>query len=112
MRSTVVLWLLTITLGVAASARASSTCLSVLTADELRELDLMIIPARPYSAHLSEAVDGDTAQGAVKRLIRTDIEKLRGAIAHPFIGAVRSIQSQEDIAALKAWLNANPSAEL
>src|ERR1700730_3733046 len=72
----------------------------------------MVFPAHPYSAHLSEAVDGDAAQGAVRRLTRKDIEKLRGAIAHPFAGPVSEIRSQEEIAALKAWLNANPSAEL
>jgi hypothetical protein len=103
---------LTVALNVVPAARASSTCSSVLTADQLRELNLMVVPAHPYSAHLSEAVDGDTARGTVKRLNRTDIEKLRGAIAHPFVGAVRDVRSQDDIAALKAWLNANPSAEL
>jgi hypothetical protein len=94
------------------AARASSTCASVLTADQLRELDLMIVPAHPYSAHLNEAVDGDVAQGMVKRLTTTDIEKLRDAIAHPFVGAVTDIRSQQDIAALKGWLASNPSAEL
>jgi len=104
---------LAVALNLVQAAGASSRCTSVLTADELRELNLMIVPAHPYSAHLSEAVDGDTAQGAVKRLTRTDIEKLRGAIAHPFTGAVRDVvRSQEDIAALKAWLTANPSTEL
>jgi hypothetical protein len=113
MRNTsIVLLLLTITLNVASPAQANSTCSSVLTADQLRELDLMIFPAHPYSAHLSDAVDGDTAQGAVRRLTRTDIEKLRGAIAHPFTGAVSDVRSQETIAALKAWLNGDPSAEL
>jgi hypothetical protein len=113
MRSTsIVLLSLTITLTVTAPAWANSTCLSVLTADQLRELDIMIFPAHPNSAHLIEAVDGDAAQGAVSRLTRTDIEKLRGAIAHPFTGAVRDVRSQEKITPLKAWLNANPSAEL
>jgi hypothetical protein len=71
MRSTSIALFLTITLSVTAPARASSTCLSVLTADQLRELDLMVFPAHPYSAHLSEAVDDDAAQRAVRRgLIR------------------------------------------
>jgi hypothetical protein len=113
MRSTsITLLLLTITLSVTAPARANSTCLSVLTADQLGELDLMLFPAHPYSAHLSEAVDDDAAQGAVKRLTKADIGKLRGAIAHPFTGPVMTVQSQETITALKAWLTANPSAEL
>src|SRR6266850_2207797 len=112
MRSTsLVLLSLTITLTVTAPARANSTSLSMLTADQLRELDFMIFPAHPYSAHLSEAVDDDAAQGAVRRLTKADIEKLRGAIAHPFTGAVSDVRSEEKIAALKAWLNANPSAE-
>src|SRR5437867_13411787 len=72
----------------------------------------MTLPAHPYSAHLSEAVDGDAAQGVVRRLTKADIGKLRGAIAHPFTGAVRDVRSQEKITLLKAWLNANPSAEL
>ena len=113
MRNTpIALMFLTITLSIAAPARANSTCLSVLTADQLRELDVMVFPAYPYSAHLSEAVDDDAEQGAVRRLIRADIEKLRGAIAHPFTGAVSDVRSQETIAALKAWLTANPPAEL
>jgi hypothetical protein len=103
---------LTVALSLVPAARANSTCSSVLTADQLRELDVMIFPAHPFSAHLSEAVDGDTAQGAVKRLTRAEIEKLRGAIAHPFVGAVSDVQSREDIAVLKAWLTSNPSAEL
>jgi hypothetical protein len=112
MRSTSIALFSTLTLSVTAPARASSTCLSVLTADQLRELDLMVFPAHPYSAHLSEAVDDDAAQGAVRRLTKADIEKLRGAIAHPFTGAVSDARSEEKTAALKAWLNANPSAEL
>jgi hypothetical protein len=102
---------LTITCAVAAPARGNSTCLSVLSADQLHELDLMVFPASPYSPHLSEAIDGDTAQGAVRRLTRPDIERLRGAIAHTFIGAVANLRPQQDIV-LKAWLNANPAAEL
>src|SRR6058998_1761580 len=66
MRSTSIALFLTIPLSVTAPARASSTCLSALTADQLRELDLMLFPAHPYSAHLSEAVDDDAAQGAVR----------------------------------------------
>jgi hypothetical protein len=77
----------------------------MLTADQLREVDVMVFPSHPYSPHLSEGVDGDTAQGLVKRLTGADIEKLRGVIARPFTGAVGNIQSQEDIGALKAWLN-------
>jgi hypothetical protein len=92
--------------------RANSTCSSVLTADQLHALDGIVFPAYPYSAHLGEAIDADAAQGAVKRLTRTDIEKLRGAITHPFVGPVRELRSQEDIAALKAWLNANSSGKL
>src|SRR5712671_2973751 len=91
-RISIVLLFLTTTLSVTAPARASSTCLSTLTADQLRELDVMVFPAHPYSAHLSEAVDGDAVQGAVRRLTRTDIEKLRGAIARPFTGAVRDVR--------------------
>jgi hypothetical protein len=71
----------------------------------------MVFPAQPYSPHLGEAVDGDSVQGTVKRLTATDIEKLRGAIARPYTGAVRDFQSQEQVAELKAWLKANPSAE-
>jgi hypothetical protein len=104
---------LAVALNLVQAAGASSRCTSVLTADELRDLNLMIVPAHPYSAHLSEAVDGDAAQGAVRRLTRTDIEKLRGAVAHPYTGAVRDVvRSQEDIAALKAWLKASPSGQL
>ena len=94
------------------AARANSTCSSVLTADQLHALDGIVFPAYPYSAHLGEAIDADAAQGAVKRLTRTDIEKLRGAITHPFVGPVRELRSQEDIAALKAWLSANSSGKL
>jgi hypothetical protein len=113
MRSTsITLFLLTITLSVTAPAEANSTCLSVLTADQLGALDLMLFPTHPYSAHLSEAVDDDAAQGAVKRLTKADIEKLRDAIAHPFVGPVMTVLSQETIAALKTWLTAIPSAEL
>ena len=101
-----------VSLNLVAAARANSTCSSVLTADQLHALDGMVFPAYPYSAHLSDAVDGDAAQGAVKRLTRIEIAKLRGAIVHPFIGPVRDVQSQANIAALKAWLNANPSAKL
>jgi hypothetical protein len=102
---------LTAALAAAAPASASSTCSSVLTADQVGRLDTMVFPAHPYSPHLGEAVDGDSAQGAVKRLTATDIEKLRGAIARPYTGAVRDFQSQEEVAELKAWLKANPSAE-
>jgi hypothetical protein len=67
-----------------APARASSTYLNVLTADQLRELDVMVFLAHPYSVHLSEGVDGDAAPSAVRHFTTTDIEKLRGAIAHLF----------------------------
>jgi hypothetical protein len=66
-----------------APARASSTYLNVLTADQLRELDVMVFLAHPYSVHLSEGVDGDAAPSAVRHFTTTDIEK-RGAIAHLF----------------------------
>jgi hypothetical protein len=66
-------------LSATAPARASSTCLSVLTADQLRELDVMVFLAHPYSVHLSEGVDGDAAPSAVRHFTTTDIEKLRGA---------------------------------
>jgi hypothetical protein len=113
MRNTsIALWSLTIALSSTAPARANSICFSVLTADQLRELDVMVFPTHPYSPHLSEAVDGDAEQGAVRRLTRADIEKLRGAIAHPFTGAVSDVRSQEAIAPLRAWLTANPSAEV
>ena len=112
MSSTSIALFLTITLTAPASARADSTCLSVLTADQLRELDVIVFPAYPYSAHLSEAVEDDAAQGAVKRLTSANIEKLRGAIAHPFTGSVGDARSEEKTAALKTWLKANPSAEL
>ena len=91
---------------------ANSTCLSVLTADQVGQLDLMLFPEHPYSAHLSEAMDNDAAQGAVKRLTKADIEKFRDAIAHPFNRPVMSVVSQERIAPLKVWLTANPSGEL
>jgi uncharacterized protein DUF4440 len=96
----------------ASAARASSACSSVLTADQLAELDVMVFPAHPYSAHLSEAIYGDTTQGTVKRLTRKEIETLRSAIAHPFLGSVRDVRSQEDIATLKAWLRSSPSGRL
>ena len=72
----------------------------------------MVFPTHPYSAHLMEGIGDDAAQGAVRRLTRADIAKLRGAIAHPFVGPVSGVRSQEEIAALKAWLIAKPSAEL
>jgi hypothetical protein len=113
MRSaSIALLCLATTLSVTAPARANSTCLSVLTADQLRELNVMVFPAYPYSAHLSEAVDDDAAQGAVRRLTKGDIEKLRGAIARPFTGPVSDVRSQDTPAALKAWLAADSSAEL
>ena len=59
-----------------------------------------------------EAVEGDAEQVDRETPTRADIEKLRGAIAHPFTGAVSDVRSQEPIAALKAWLTANPSAEV
>src|SRR5947209_5423092 len=107
-----VLLLSAMALNVATAARASSACASVLTGDQLRELDVMVFPSHPYSPHLGEAIDGEAAQGAVKRLTAAEIEKLRGAIARPFVGAVRSVASQDDIAPLKTWLKSNPSAEL
>lgn len=109
-KGALVSFLLTIALNVADPASASSTCTSVLTADQLGELDGMIFPAFPYSAHLSEAVDGDAATGVVKRLTTGEVTKFRGAIAHPFTGPVSTVRSLEDLA-LKAWLNAVPSAE-
>jgi hypothetical protein len=74
-------------------------------------LDVLIFPAQPYSAHLAEAADDDAVPGAVRRLTKTDIEKRRDAIAHPFTGPVRDVRSDEDLA-LKAWLKANPAADL
>jgi hypothetical protein len=103
--------LMTVVLNVAGLARAHSTCTSVLTADQLGQLDLMIFPAHPFSAHLNEGDDGDMALGPSKRLTVREVTKLRGAIAHPFTGPVGTVRPEED-AALKAWLNANPSAEL
>ncbi len=112
-RASIVVWAAAIALGTPSDARANATCSSVLTADQLRELDRNLLsPDRPYSAHLSEASEDEGAQGTVKRLSKADIEKLRGAIAHPFVGSVRDIQSQEQITPLKTWLKANPSAEL
>src|SRR4030095_15262423 len=72
----------------------------------------VVFPSRPYSPHLGESSDGDAVQGPVKRLTLADIEKMRGGIARPFTGAVRSTASQDDIAALKAGLTSNPSADL
>src|SRR3982074_3565184 len=112
MRNALIALLFTITLSVPAPARASSTCVSILTADQLRELDAMVFPTHPYSAHLMEGIGDDAAQGAVRRLTRADIAKLRGAIAHPFVGPVSGVRSQEEIAALKGWLSAKPWAEL
>jgi hypothetical protein len=98
-------------LAAAAPAWASARCSSVLTADQVGKLDSMVFPGHPYSPHLGEAVDADSAQGTVKRLTTTDVETLRGAIARPYTGAVRDFQSQDEVAELKAWLTANPSAE-
>lgn len=50
MRNTsIVLLFLTMALNAAAPARANSTCSSVLTADQLRGLNLTIFPGHPYS---------------------------------------------------------------
>jgi hypothetical protein len=105
------LFFFTAALAAAMPARASSTCSSVLTADQVAELNRIVFPTQPYSPHLGEAVDGDPVQGSVKRLTAPDSEKLRGAISHPYTGAVRDVQSQDDIADLKMWLRANSSAE-
>jgi len=92
-------------------AQANSTCSSALRAEQLGELNRIIVAASPYSPHLGEAVYGDPVQGVVKRLVAPDIERLRGAIARPYNGAVRDVRSQDDIADLKMWLTTNPSAE-
>jgi hypothetical protein len=91
-----VLQLLTLLLGGAATAHATSMCASVLTDDQLRELNAIVGALRPFSPHLGDAVQGDGAEGPVKRLTPAEIEKWRGAIAHPFVGAVRIIQAQDD----------------
>jgi hypothetical protein len=103
------LLILAITLGVASGAQAHSSCSSALTADQLHELDLMLLPAHPFSAHLNVAMDAEAAQGAVRRLTRADIERLRGAIARPYVGSVANVRPEQDTA-LKAWFRLNPVA--
>ena len=61
----VVALFLTIALCLAASARAESSCTSVLTAGQVSELDRLIFPGHPFSPHLSDALDSDTAHGLV-----------------------------------------------
>jgi hypothetical protein len=107
----VVALFLTIALCLAASARAESSCTSVLTAGQVSELDRLIFPGHPFSPHLSDALDSDTAHGLVRRLTASDVEQLHNAIAHPFVGTVGTVRPDED-QRLKAWLNANPPAEL
>jgi hypothetical protein len=90
--------------------QATSICLSAFTAEQFHELDVLVFPDRPYSPHLTEAVEGDPAQGAVRRLTQKETDGLRGAIARPFTGAVGNVRPAQD-ATLKKWFNSIPSAE-
>jgi hypothetical protein len=57
MRNTLIVLLAsTFMLHVASAAQASSGCSSVLTADQLTELDVMVFPTHAYSAHLNEGL--------------------------------------------------------
>ena len=93
----------------ASAARANSTCTSVLTADQLQQLNGMLF--FPFSPHLTEADEADGVQGAVKRLTRKEVDALRGAIVHPYRGQVGKPVPQLD-AALRTWLRSNSSGQL
>jgi hypothetical protein len=98
-------------LSVAPTASASSTCASVLTQSQLRDLGVMFGLSGGYSPDLGDADEGDTVQGPVKRLTRREIER-RSLSSIPRIQAGRNILSEQEVAPLKDWLKSNPPAEI